>query len=189
MHSRMDMDSGAATLAGPEIKTRGGGRKDAVDFNTTPPAKQDDSAMFSNLFLLFFGSGTFAMPWGFARAGILGGILGVFAVAAVTYATIRMLIATKKSQLRRLSTLPGQSEGALQRSLSYAAIVSNAFGDPRARVIVKGATTFSSLGACGGYLTFVLGLMLPMVRVRCSSLSNTFLVFSIPHSRSAVSTG
>ena len=34
-----------------------------------PQGKADDSkasanAMFANLFLLFFGSGTFAMPWG-----------------------------------------------------------------------------------------------------------------------------
>jgi len=73
-----------------------------------------------------------------------------------------MLVATKKRLLRRLSMLPGEQKG-LQRSLSYAAIASHALGTPVAGTVVKCATTLSSLGACGGYLTFVTGLLLPMV--------------------------
>jgi amino acid permease len=121
--------------------------------------------MFANLFLLFFGSGTFAMPWGFARAGVLGGALGVCVVAGVTFATISMLVATKRRLLRRLSMhAEGDKQESLQRSLSYASIASHALGTPVAGSVVKAATTFSSLGACGGYLTFVTGLLLPMVR-------------------------
>jgi len=33
--------------------------------------ENNSSHMFANLFLLFFGSGTFSVPWGFARAGYL----------------------------------------------------------------------------------------------------------------------
>jgi hypothetical protein len=115
-------------------------------------AEEQDSPMLANLFLLFCGSGTFAMPWGFARAGLLGGLLGTFAVCALTYLTITLLIAAKRLQQRRLATLRARSSGKLdlQRFLSYANIASQAFGSPKAGLVVKCATTCSTLGACGG---------------------------------------
>ena len=130
------------------------------------------------MFLLFFGSGTFALPWGFVHGGLLGGALGVFAVAAITYVTILMLVVAKRHQQRRLSMVHARSVGggeagkaaaaraaeALQQSLSYASITTLAFGTPNAGLLVKSATTLSSLGACAGYLTFVCGLLAPLIR-------------------------
>jgi len=90
-------------------------------------------------FLLLFGSGTFALPRGFARAGAFEGVIGVCIVASITYATINMLVATKKRLLRRLSALPGQEEGPW-RSLGYAAVATHALGTPLAGTVVKCAT-------------------------------------------------
>ena len=100
-------------------------------------AKPAASSSFSNLFLLFFGSGTFALPWGFVHGGLLGGTLGVFAVAILTYLTISMLVVAKRCQQRRLSMLhadatkAAKTAEALQQSLSYASITTLAFGTPR----------------------------------------------------------
>jgi len=96
-------------------------------------------AVFANFFLLLFGSGTFALPRGFARAGAFEGVIGVCIVASITYATINMLVATKKRLLRRLSALPGQEEGPW-RSLGYAAVATHALGTPLAGTVVKCAT-------------------------------------------------
>lgn len=146
---------------------------------TTPlPVEEGGDEYFANLFLLFFGSGTFALPWGFARAGLLGGTAGVVIVGIITWLTISMLVKSKRIQQGRLLLLspllrrdsmnrnasalssPGsvrlgvqnslnsgggvgsaadeaaRSE-ALQRSLTYAAIASHAFGTPLAGRVVK----------------------------------------------------
>ena len=127
------------------------------------PAKQDGNEYFANLFLLFFGSGTFALPWGFARAGLIGGTAGVVVVGFMTWLTISMLVRSKRMQQRRLLFLSrmrrdsfrslssgpvvggaaddeaddeARSE-ALQQSLTYAAIASHAFGTPNAGRVVK----------------------------------------------------
>ena len=150
------------------------GRDGASNAHRKDGVKEDGDGSggnsFNNLFLLFFGSGTFALPWGFVHGGLLGGILGVFAVAGITYVTISMLVAAKRCQLRRLSMMHSDPSSAaraaqeLQQSLSYASITAHAFGNPRAGLLVKAATTLSSLGACAGYLTFVCGLLAPLIR-------------------------
>mmetsp|Transcript_77129 Transcript_77129/g.221657 ORF Transcript_77129/g.221657 Transcript_77129/m.221657 type:complete len:553 (+) Transcript_77129:346-2004(+) len=104
-------------------------------------------------------------------------------VALLTYVTIRMLVAVKRAQLSHLSMLavsssyrhrrePGSyadaeyeaAESRLQHSLNYATIATHAFHTDKAGRLVMSATTFSSLGACGGYLAFVVGLLAPILR-------------------------
>ena len=156
-------------------------------------AKPAASSSFSNLFLLFFGSGTFALPWGFVHGGLLGGTLGVFAVAILTYLTISMLVVAKRCQQRRLSMLhadatkAAKTAEALQQSLSYASITTLAFGTPHAGLLVKAATTLSSLGACAGessrsFRSRVLSFLL----CSCCSPSHTFLL-PLPLLRSRLS--
>lgn len=98
--------------------------------------------------------------------GLFGGIIGVFLVAFITYVTIRMLVKAKKLQMKRLPAMNPQihKEKDLQHSLSYAAIATHAIGNPQAGFLVKAATTLSTVGACGGYLIFVVGLLLPMIQ-------------------------
>jgi hypothetical protein len=123
--------------------------------------------MFANLFLLFFGSGTFALPWGFKHAGMLGGTLGIVGVALATYLTVSMLVRAKRLQQRRLAGVGGADE--LQHTLSYAAVAAHALGSPCTSVVVQAATALSAVGGCAGFLTFAAGLLLPMVRRAAAS--------------------
>jgi hypothetical protein len=88
----------------------------------------------------------------------------VFVVAVITYLTISMLVRAKKLQMKRLPATMGLKKEDLQQSLSYASIASYAIGTPNAGLVVKTATTLSTVGACGGYLIFVVGLLLPMIQ-------------------------
>jgi len=137
------------SLPAPSNDAPGNGRRGEA----AAAEDQGDNPMLANMFLLFFGSGTFAMPWGFARAGLMGGLLGTFAVCALTYVTISLLIAAKRLQKQRLflaARASGTKGKELQGSLSYATIASEAFGSSRIGLLVKCATTCSTLGACGG---------------------------------------
>ena len=134
--------------------------------------------LFANLFLLFFGSGTFALPWAFTQAGLAGGVVGVLVVAAVTHMTIMMLVVSKRKQVQRIvaaannsssinsgvedgTTVSTADHAAVSSDLSYAVVTSLAFGTDKAGLLVKLATTMSSIGACAGYLAFISGLLAP----------------------------
>jgi len=155
-------------------------RKQDTEAGTTAKSDEDLTQewweTFSNLFVLFFGSGTFALPWGFQHAGVFGGVFGILGVAGLTYITIAMLVGAKRMQQRRLSMLASDSDRAakrLHRNLTYATIAANAFGCEEAGLMVMTLTTLSSIGACAGYITFIVGITLPLVHAVGQTMAGT----------------
>jgi len=61
----------------------------------------------------------------------------------------------------------------LHRNLTYANIASHAFGRDEAGLVVMTLTTLSSIGACAGYITFIVGITLPILHAVGLSLEKS----------------
>jgi len=124
----------------------------------------ESSMMFSILNTLL-GVSLFAIPWGFALSGSLGGLLTVSIVAYFCYETIRILLV---------------SQGVLyyktKRIMSYPEMVGYAMNEPWPG-IVKMATLISCLGGCIGYLIFLSELCWQLFGI---SQTTSVIVATIP---------
>ena len=99
--------------------------------------------MFINVVNALTGVSIFAMPWGYSRAGLVG---GTFVLMLVSYLSLDTSILMLQAQ-RRLFVTTGKVYG-------FPEVCGSILGevyDP----IVKLATCISCLGGCAGYLIFL----------------------------------
>lgn len=125
---------------------------------------------FANVFIAVVGAGVLGLPYTFKRTGWLTGLIMIFAVAALTYYCMMLLIQTRNK--------------LLEPPHSYPQILS--FGDlgfavcgPVGRLAVDAMIVLSQAGFCVGYLIFI-GDTLTNLFNNSSSSSSPDLNISAP---------
>lgn len=102
----------------------------------------NDLAVMANTLNALFGASLFAMPWGFSKSGVLGGLVVLTLVAYVSFETARLLLISQRLHFERTDEVIG-----------YPELARLALG-PQWFYIVQGATIISCLGGCTGYMIF-----------------------------------
>ena len=100
------------------------------------------------------GVSIFAIPWGFAMSGLLGGIFIVLVVSWLAFETIRILLIAQKALYQKTGRVYTYPELAVE-------LLDNELWSP----IVKGATIISCLGCCTSYIIFYNDLYLQLFDV------------------------
>lgn len=117
-------------------------RKRTSSIYSTTSEMVDELSVTSNTINALLGVSLFAMPWGFQQSGVMGGLVVLFVVAALSYDTARMLLVSQKVLYFRSGEV-----------MNYPQIAASSLGSSWGK-IVKIATITSCLGGCTGYLIF-----------------------------------
>jgi len=127
-------------LIAPACWTKAGFREEALDEGT---ADSDSSVVFY-LLKCIMGAGGFAIPWAFARMGLVVGMISMCACAVASCFT-----------LHQLSALRAQVEAKLgQRCSTYVDLARATLGAQGA-LVVYCLVVVCSLGVCSAYLVFI----------------------------------
>eukprot|EP00164_Ancoracysta_twista_P015297 GFYU01025237.1.p1 GENE.GFYU01025237.1~~GFYU01025237.1.p1 ORF type:complete len:417 (+),score=97.55 GFYU01025237.1:89-1252(+) len=110
------------------------------------------------------GAGSFALPKAMQEAGVVGGVVGMTLLAAVTVYTIKILIMSKNS----MGPVLGQT-------LSYGQLTSAVIG-PNVGKLVQVAIVCSCLGSCSAYCDFISTMMDEMTN---GSISHVVVVGAV----------
>ncbi|KAF8405561.1 hypothetical protein HHK36_010468 [Tetracentron sinense] len=125
---------------------------------------------FANVFIAIVGAGVLGLPYTFKRTGWLFGVLMIFAVAALTYHSMMLLVYTR----RKLESF---------RGFGFTKIAS--FGDlgftvcgPIGRFTVDAVIVLTQAGFCVGYLIFIANTLAFVFNSNtCTNLTQQILGF------------
>lgn len=124
-----------------------------ISINTINPIEADAGikidlnlnyvSIVSNTMNGLLGVSIFAIPWGFAMSGLIGGIIIVLTVSWLAFETVRILLIAQKALYRTTGTVYTYPELAVE-------LLNNQIWSP----VVKCATIVSCLGCCTSYIIF-----------------------------------
>ncbi|KAL6060342.1 Transmembrane amino acid transporter protein [Balamuthia mandrillaris] len=143
----LEGDEEEPLLSSPSYGTLQEGPKSAELVMEKVSGKLTPVQAASSIIKAVIGAGSFALPWGFMQAGLLGGLLGMALLSFLSLFTILMLIQCKNSipELKR-------------RYVTYVDLVRVVLGKPLA-IVLYAAIIITSLGACAAYLVFCGGML------------------------------
>lgn len=107
------------------------------------PVVGSDVSLIANTMNALLGVSIFAMPWGFAQSGVIGGCLLVVLIGILSFETARVLLVAQKHIF--------YTTGEVR---NYPEIATYVIG-PSMSALVRIATIISCLGGCTGYLIFL----------------------------------
>jgi amino acid permease len=116
---------------------------DVIDVDTKAMAFPDYISVVANSTNALLGVSIFAMPWGFAKSGLLGGSFITMFVASLSFETTRVLLESQRILYLRTGEVK-----------SYPEIATATLG-PVYSHVVHIATAISCLGGCVGFLIFL----------------------------------
>eukprot|EP00187_Rhodella_violacea_P008727 CAMPEP_0174895516 /NCGR_PEP_ID=MMETSP0167-20121228/9916_1 /TAXON_ID=38298 /ORGANISM="Rhodella maculata, Strain CCMP736" /LENGTH=436 /DNA_ID=CAMNT_0016134865 /DNA_START=240 /DNA_END=1550 /DNA_ORIENTATION=- len=123
--------------------------------STNQSAPLSTLGSIANITILILGAGSFALPWAFCHSGIVFAFIGVLLLGLFSLCTVLMLVESKR--MIEESGTYSEIDEEHNDGLDYSQIAEIALGR-RMEYIVKALTLCSCIGACAGYLRFILGV-------------------------------